>query len=166
MVADIGCEKGQGEAYVEPGHEAMTLGDAAQLSSSHWLLGMTPGGMARHAVVAFDAALRWAEIGVKFDAIASKVRNPYGTAALRRQRLPDAKGVQLRMLNDLIVCHDGTGILGGDWPGPAQWIKGATNNHVAWRKNGHPAADHEWVPINSTVERMGPHRAVYHKEGA
>ena len=35
VVADIGCEKGQGEAYVEPGHEAMTLGDAAQLSRSH-----------------------------------------------------------------------------------------------------------------------------------
>ena len=34
--------------------------------------------------------------------------------ALRRQRLPDAKGVQLWMLIDLIVWHDGTGILGGN----------------------------------------------------
>ena len=93
VVADIGCEQGQGEAHVESGHEAMALGDAAQLSRSQWLLGMAPGGMARHAIVAFDAALRWAEIGVKFDGVASKVWNPYGTAALRRQRLPDAKGV-------------------------------------------------------------------------
>ena len=69
--------------------------------------------------------------------IASRVWNPYGTAALRRQRLPDAKGVQLWMLIDLIVWYDGTGILGGNWPGPAQRIKGATNNHVAWRKNSH-----------------------------
>ena len=35
VVADIGCEQGQGEAYVESGHEAMALGDAAQLSRSH-----------------------------------------------------------------------------------------------------------------------------------
>ena len=75
---------------------------------------MAPGGMARHAVVAFDAALRWAETGVKFDGITSRVWNPYGTAAMRRQRLPDAKGVQLWMLNDLIVWYDGSGILGGN----------------------------------------------------
>ena len=34
VMADIVCEQGQGEAYVEPGHEAMTLGDDAQLSRS------------------------------------------------------------------------------------------------------------------------------------
>ena len=35
VVVDIVCEQGQGEAYVESGHEAMALGDAAQLSRSH-----------------------------------------------------------------------------------------------------------------------------------